>query len=267
MGSGKTSTAQYIADFLKGQNRPADLYLEGNLDHPADYDRVAWVDPVAYEALLAHYPDEAALLTAAAVREADGWIIPYGKLGEQLSQPLRQHLQAQDIYDGIPLAKHRELLAANWSRFATQQAARDTTAIFDCAFLQNPMCSFLAKHNAGQQAAVEHVLQLAEFIRPLHPLLIHFHTRDVRATVQRVWEERPVAWRDGVVWYHTELAYGQAHGLQGFDGLVEFLEMRQALELEIAKQLPFETLFIDNTDHNWSDSLALIEQRLTASIR
>ena len=255
MGSGKTSTAQFIAECLNKQNRTADLYLEGNLDHPADYDRVAWLDQNTHQELLSQESQLAEVVT----RQADGYLVPYGKLYEQLPQSLVQELQKRDIYDGIPLSKHRELLLSRWSQFAEEQAKRDTTTIFDCAFMQNPMCAFLARHNAGRDAAVEHVLQLAERVKHLNPLLVHFHTRDVRATVERVCKERSQEWLDFVIWYHTEQEYGQAHGLQGFDGLIEFLEMRQALELEIAKQLPFDALLIDNTDHNWSEILSQVE--------
>lgn len=40
-GFGKTTTAQLVHDILIDVNINTQLILEGNLDHPADYDGVA----------------------------------------------------------------------------------------------------------------------------------------------------------------------------------------------------------------------------------
>jgi thymidylate kinase len=41
-GSGKSTTAGMAAEILKQKGIETNLFLEGNLDHPADYDGVAF---------------------------------------------------------------------------------------------------------------------------------------------------------------------------------------------------------------------------------
>jgi hypothetical protein len=262
MGSGKTSTANFMADTHRKWDQATELYLEGNLDHPADYEAVSCMDREMGNALLMHDPDFETILKQYATLEGNDLLIQYGKLGKQIPTSLYDEIQKYDIYDGISLAKHRELLLSRWEHFVEQQAQREVTTIFECCFMQNPMCAFLAKHNAGQEAVVEHILKLAEQIQPLNPLLIYFHQRDIRETVERVSQERSKEWLDFVIRYHTEHEYGKAHDLQGFDGLIQFLQMRQEIELEICKRLPFETLVIDNSDHDWNSVLHRLEQKL-----
>lgn len=266
MGSGKTSTAQHITDRLRAQGRTADLFLEGDLDHPADYDRVACLTHDAYQSLCEQHPDCAAALQQAVTREGDDWLVPYGKLDQQIPPSLTHKLQQFDIYDGIDLVNHSRLLQASWSQFAERAVDRDVTTVLECCFLQNPMCAFLAKHDAGIEATAHHVLRLAELIEPLHPLLFYYYQPDVRKTVERVCAERPKAWLDFVIQYHTEQEYGNAHRLHGFDGLIEFLQMRQEVELEICKRLPFETVILENDDHDWPRLLALVEAELQARL-
>jgi hypothetical protein len=262
MGSGKTSTAKFVEQTLNDRQRPTALYLEGNLDHPADYDAVACLDAQRYQSLADLHPEHRDALRCFTERQGEDFLVSYGKSGQQLPLPLYQELQKHDIYDGIALEKHRELLTARWSQFATQQAHQNSTTILECCFLQNPMCMFLAKHNAGREAVVQHILELAETIRSLDPLLVYIYQTNIRETIDRVRGERSPEWFDFVVAYHTQQGYGQAHGLEGYDGFLAFLQMRQELELEICERLPIRTLVIDNSSYDWSQVLPRVAAAL-----
>ncbi|MNB82222.1 hypothetical protein D3C81_497340 [compost metagenome] len=61
-GSGKSTVAQLTAQVLTEQGIGAQLYLEGNLDHPADYDGVACYMNGEFEALKARVPGIAGML-------------------------------------------------------------------------------------------------------------------------------------------------------------------------------------------------------------
>jgi hypothetical protein len=56
-GAGKTTTAVFIAEWLEKQGVETAVYLEGNLDHPADFDSVACLDAQEYVNLKAQFPD------------------------------------------------------------------------------------------------------------------------------------------------------------------------------------------------------------------
>ena len=62
MGAGKTTTAQFVDETLQRLGLETKVYLEGNLDHPADYDGVAVVDEHELEAICQAYPEYAETL-------------------------------------------------------------------------------------------------------------------------------------------------------------------------------------------------------------
>ena len=51
-GSGKTSTATFIQKWLDEHGFANRLYLEGDLDHPADYELVAYFPRAEYQQFL-----------------------------------------------------------------------------------------------------------------------------------------------------------------------------------------------------------------------
>jgi hypothetical protein len=95
------------------------------------------------------------------------------------------------------------------------------------------------------------VLQIAEHIQELNPILFYLKQTNVRETIERVKTMRSQEWLDFVIWYHTEQDYGKKRGLNGYEGYIKFLEHRRELELQIIEQLPFQSFIIDNSDHDW----------------
>ncbi len=61
-GFGKTTTAQLVHDILIDMNINTQLFLEGNLDHPADYDGVACFNDYEYQELLLDHAEFSDLL-------------------------------------------------------------------------------------------------------------------------------------------------------------------------------------------------------------
>ena len=54
-GSGKTTTARFVADWLKQRGVETAVFLEGNLDHPADVESVSCLDEQEYANLKAQF--------------------------------------------------------------------------------------------------------------------------------------------------------------------------------------------------------------------
>ncbi len=55
-GSGKTTAAQFVANWLQNRAYSTALSLEGDLDHPADFESVACLDEDEYNALVRQFP-------------------------------------------------------------------------------------------------------------------------------------------------------------------------------------------------------------------
>jgi hypothetical protein len=143
------------------------------------------------------------------------------------------------------------LALQRWQDFQISAAQSDEITILECCFLQNPLTVMLARHNADPQLASEQVEKISHIIEPLTPLVLYLKPRDVKATLLHVRQERPKEWADFVTWYLTGQAYGQAHHLQGYEGVIQFYEIRQALEVELLHELPIRSQVIEHTGAEW----------------
>ena len=240
-GSGKTSAARFIRDWLEERGQRPALFLEGDWHHPADYESVACLIETEYAELLAQFPDQVDFLAHHAWQEGGEWFFRYHELqyehGNHRPAALFETLARFEIYE-LPADRHRRLLLKSWQKFAARAASEDLVYVFECCFLQNPTTTLLAWHNLPETAVRHHILSLAQAIGPLQPKLIYLARQDVAATLEFSRAERPKGWIDFLIWYLTEQEYGQAHGLRGFEGVIDFYAMRQALELDILRTLP-----------------------------
>jgi hypothetical protein len=251
-GSGKTTAARFVSDWLEKHGKQPALFLEGDWNHPADYESVACLDETEYTELQARFPEFVTFLAENARNENGEWLFSYRRMQHEYSElapgELFEALARFEIYD-LPADKHQRLMRQNWQDFATRAATESLVYVFECCFLQNPLTTLLARHNLSKESVCEHVSALAEIIKPLRPSLIYLAQSDVRATLEKVQAERPQEWADYVTWYLTSGDYGKTRGLNGFDGVIEFYATRQALELDLLKTLPIlSTIISDRTD-------------------
>jgi hypothetical protein len=175
-GSGKTAQAAWIKDYLDEKGIPNRLYLEGNPEHPADFESVAWFTPPQYQALLSRYPAQRPALERNAFIRGEDCFIGYGALrpddGHPLPPDLLRELAAQDVYE-IPSAEtYCQLALARWREFVDRAMAVEGVWIFECCFMQNPLTVLIGKHGVPVQAARAHIGRLAAAVRPLQPALI-----------------------------------------------------------------------------------------------
>ncbi|MCP8968048.1 hypothetical protein [Ectobacillus ponti] len=238
-GFGKTTTATIIEEILQKQGVQTKLFLEGNLDHPADYDGCAYFK-------LHELPD---ILREHAQQVEDGWVIPYQKLRDRLPDSQLADLYARDIYE-LPLELNRRLIADRWRSFAAAAAQEDTVYIFECCFLQNPMTVSMIKYGAAYEESLAYVQELEQAILPLQPMLVYVNQQDLESAFRRAVAERPQAWSEGFAQYYTQQGFGQEQGYEGLDGTLAVLEERRARELRILSQLQLASRQLDNSHLN-----------------
>jgi len=267
-GSGKTSAAQFIAEWLETRGFESALYLEGDWSHPADFESVACLNQREYQELLAQFPQYAAFLEQhVTIKDSDYFYsyhqIEYENSG-QIPSIVIDTLAHYDIYE-LPLIKFRRLLLQRWQSFADLASQENRIYIFECCFLQNPLTMYLGRNAESIADSQTFVLEIAESIRNLNPYLVYLNPGNVGTALQRVAKTRPPEWLDFVIAYHTQQGYGKSHGWQGFEGLVKFYEMRQRVELELLTQLPFPVLSVQHS--NRAQDYARIERFLGGRLR
>ena len=254
-GSGKSSAAAHLETFLKRMGLPVRFWHEGDFDNPADFEGVACLTTSQYRKLIIHHPGRARLLEEQLTVRGNDHLIKYRKLQslypEQIPSRLIVELSGYDVYDGLPMKDYCRLSLQRWQDFQTSAAQSDEITILECCFLQNPLTVMLARHNADPSLAREQIEKIARTIDPLKPLVLYLKPRDIRAALLHAREERPREWADFVTWYLTGQAYGEAHHLQGYEGVIQFYEMRQKLEVGLLNELSIRSRVIEHAGKNW----------------
>ncbi|TKJ88911.1 hypothetical protein PaeCFBP13512_16925 [Paenibacillus sp. CFBP13512] len=253
MGAGKTSTASFIQKYLEQQHIQASVFLEGDLDHPVDFESVACLNEDEYRSLLQQFEHDKECIQQMVHSQESNYFFFYQKakqiLNDAFPDDLYTYIATYDIYE-LPLARHCELLLQSWKDFVDRVADKDEVVVLECCFFQNPMCMLLAKSNADQAVITQYILELADIIKPLQPVLIYLYQEDISTTLHRVSAERSSEWLDFVIRYYTEQEYGKAYQLSGVEGLIKCLQVRRRLELEILEQLHIDKVLIDNSELN-----------------
>jgi hypothetical protein len=262
-GSGKTSVAQFVAEWLESHGFKTALYLEGNWEHPADFESVACLDADTYQQIKAQFPQQAEFLDQQVMVLGGDYFFSYRKIeyehGDQVLPTLIESLARYEIYE-LPVDKFQRLLLQRWQAFAERAARGNRIYIFECCFLQNPLTMCLGRNVESIASSQTFILEIAESVKRMSPRLIYLHPGEVETTLRRVAQTRPPEWLDFVIAYHTQQGYGKSQDWQGFDGLVKFYEMRQRVELELLAQLPFTVLSVLHSD--WGQDYARIEKFL-----
>lgn len=257
-GAGKTTTAQAVRDDLETAHHATRLYLEGNLQHPADYDKVACLTCDEYDRLCDMYPAIREKIAPLAEHRLGYYFVYYGKGQAQerlvVSEDVLAELARYDIYDGnLSPARHCEVHVDKWCQFALNQRSARDIVIFECCFLQNPITALMGRYDVSEVEMIDHVLRLSDIIQPLNPILIYLRPENIRTSLQRIFETRSPDWCQGVTDYFIGQGYGHRHGLSGFDGLVQILEKRVELEAKILDRLSIRTCVIEHDGQHWPE--------------
>jgi len=77
--SGKSTTAKLVKEILEQNHIMTELYEEGNIDHPADYDGVAFFGEEAFNKLLEEFQAEKEKILEIAIKKDIGYLVEYKK--------------------------------------------------------------------------------------------------------------------------------------------------------------------------------------------
>ena len=146
-------------------------------------------------------------------------------------------------HDFPDFASERATILDTWRAFAAH-AEPDTTYVFNCVLLQNPMCETMMRFGMSEDESRRYISDIAAIIAPLHPVVIYIDEPGAKAAIDGVLDERGDGWLNAVIDYHTAQGYGEAHGLRGYEGYIACLEERRERELRILRSLPVDSHII-----------------------
>lgn len=244
-GSGKSSTAKYIADRLEAKGRNVLCVDEGSGDHPADYEDNAYITG---HDLAAFPPGLRERVRTSSEHRLDGYVVPMAPFGGAAGERLKPY----KIYESLSWEAEMPLFLDKWARFVNhvENAKGNPAYVFNCVFLQNPMCETMMRFGKPEEESLAFVSQIAERIAPLDPVVVYLKNDEIAQSIQAVAPERG-DWLDEVIAYHVSGAYGRSINAQGFEGYIACLEERQRRELSMLEKLPVRSLVVDNAQRDW----------------
>lgn len=264
-GFGKSTTAKLIHEILTERNIPAELFLEGNLDHPADYDGVSCFDEKEFDGLLANCGDLKEVFINGVKKKGNNYFLPYRKIqneyGSMFSDELLNIIFTFDIYE-LPLERNMELITEKWAEFTEKAMSDNNTYIFECCFIQNPITVAMVKYGEQKEKVMDYVMKLAKIIDRLDPLLIYVEQDDLDFSFKKAIEERPQEWSSGFIDYYTNQGYGKERGYKGLDGTLKVLEARRAIEKEVFDLLKMKKQKINNSQYEMERNKELLMEKL-----
>lgn len=252
-GFGKSTTARLVYDLLKEQNEEAELFLEGDLNHPADFEGVAFFTNSEMKQLLLEHELQSEMLKQHMEEYESGFIIPYQKLQHtldiELTPELLDSLMKKDIYE-LPLEQNQYLIKKRWQAFAEQAQKSEKITIFECCFIQNPITVGMVKHNTNKENMIQYITSLENAIEVLNPLLLYVNQDDLKFSFHKAIDERPKEWFDGFVNYYANQAYASENNYTGLEGTLKILEARKQLEMTILDELSIKNEVFNNSNYD-----------------
>ena len=265
-GSGKTTTAEALTRLLQEQQINTRLHIEGDLNHPADYESVAYLTMDKWTDFQSKYASLDVLRFTEVFN--DYVLISYRQWQskQDIPEAALTFLQAHDIYE-LPFESYQSLIFKKWEAFVAQALMTDTTYVFECCFLQNLLTMGLIKYDLSEATLRAYIERIATIIAPLQPVLVYVDQTDVEKSFRKALNERPTEWADGFVSYYTEQAYGVNHSLLGVEGTIAILRERKALEHQLLKTLPFRVEVFGNEEFSVKARQAWVKQLIQSTVR
>jgi len=263
-GSGKTTTAEALTRLLQEQQINTRLHIEGDLNHPADYESIAYLTLGEWTDFQSKYASLDVLRFAEVFN--DYVLISCRQWQSKQDIPEAAFLQARYIYE-LPFDSYQALIFKKWEAFVAQALTTDTTYVFECCFLQNPLTMGLIKYDLPEATLRAFIERIATIITPLQPVLVYVDQPDIERSFRKALKERPTEWADGFVSYYTEQAYGVDRSLSGVDGAIAILKARKALEHQLLEILPFRVDVFGNEDFSVEARQVWLKRLIQSTVR
>ena len=268
-GFGKTTAAKITKQILDEYEIENKLYLEGNLDHPADFDKVTHYNTKEFKKLLSDYPEYKSLIKKITEKDNKNFYIYYHKsklkYQDDFPDELYRIISKNDIYE-LPFKRNKKLIVDNWNKFSKNAASKNEVYIFECCFIQNPVTVSLIRDNNGFEQTYQYIKELLKTIKKLNPILIYIDRDNLDKTFRQIAKERPKKWLDFFIEYYTQQGYGLKNNLTGLNGSIEVLKKRYNYEKKIFNKLNIKKYLVNNTECNEKKLQKKLNEIITANI-
>jgi hypothetical protein len=218
IGSGKTTTATRVGDWLARRGENARVFCECAADHP----------------IRTRAEDR---LRAAAGQQVPG---PPGGAGDG---------RAAGSPDAYP--------AGQWRRLAERCAPGRQTIIVESSFLQNSvMPAFI--DGAPARTVNEIFTRIVRQAAPAGPLLVYLRPADIGAAIARIHRTRGEPWSSQNVAFVENSPWARRRHLQGQDAVVKLYRAWEPIVTQLYRRYPFPKIMVTDPQHDWQATLTRI---------
>ena len=218
IGSGKTTTAKRVGDWLAGQGENARVCYEGAADHPI---RTKAEDR----------------LRAAAGLQSPG---PPGGAADGMAE------DSPGVYADD-----------QWRRLAERCLRDQQTIILEGSFLQNSvMPAFI--DGAPARTVDEIFARIQRQAAPAELLLVYLRPADIGAAIARVHRTRGEPWSSRNLAFVENSPWARRRNLQGQDAVVKLYEAWEPVVTELYSRYLFPKIMVTDPQHDWQATLARI---------
>lgn len=251
-GSGKTTTAQKLAEYYRNQGLRVVQFNEGDL-HPADLSWQAILKESEFSDLLEKYEDLKETLLANIVMENNHVLVAYTALGIDYTSDLYKYLESKEIYNANPsLETFKVAHLERWSSFV-EKSDEESVYIFECVLLQNHITQLMLEYQVDHQVIYDYFKDFIEVISPMNPVIHYLSPSSVDSAIRHVADERrpenqdrTTTWINNVIDYIKRTPYGRDHNFNSIEDFIEFCKKRQDIEKKLLKQLDIKYQVVEH---------------------
>ncbi|WP_339293158.1 hypothetical protein MKY48_13585 [Paenibacillus sp. FSL W8-0187] len=252
-GSGKTTTAQILQQYMMSIGIEASVFIEGS-EHPIDLPFHAYFHNNEFEDLLHNYPEQEEWLNRHSIIEEGYILIPYKTPEpEPFHAELIDFLGAKEFcYSDKPVVSFtnfKTVFERRFKRYADIAMNNQEVIILESALFQHQIHDINRLYPEIAASDInEYITGLAEILRPLNPVLFYLSQNSVSESLEHTAQIRskPHWWTAETIKYYTN---------------------RKSLELDILKDLPIKSIIIDNTKHDWDNVFNIISSSLNLNFQ
>lgn len=230
-GSGKSTLVKKLSGLCSG----CTVICEGDYS-PTELAWCAYMDEQQYLAVLAEYPELRAQIEAQTFSEEAHRIVCYTKIQTD-QERFYKDLEQYEIYNGrMPFEEFRSVILrrfANWN---------GGDMIFECSLFQNIVTDMLLFRNASDAEIMALYRDIRQALSGIEFHIFYLETENVSENLYAVRKERTdengnEVWFSMLCGYFDASPYAKSHGVSGEQGIIEHLQHRQALELQICREI------------------------------
>ena len=254
-GSGKTTFARRLNDFLINENVLVKKYNEGDL-HPVDLAWTAIFDDISFITLKNKYPELVSQFKDY-LKKIDGlYYLAYTNIKIDVNtRDFYDYCEKYEIYKTRDIEYFFSTHLRLWQQFLSEDLEDDYVYIFECIFLQNHINELILKDGLNEEEIVAYFKKFSKVFSGFDVNLIYINQNNPSKILQRITEERRTNnkelyrdWIDHVIEYVEQKNKFGISKYKGYSGVESFFLDRKKLEERVLDRINLNKLVVELND-------------------